>query len=168
MRYWREVIILILVLANILLFNKKNKVITETKVVYVDKVVPQEVESPKSIALPQEKILYRQIDTSKVEKQEFSIPKQTKMIGLLPENYATYSKDRLKITYFDTQNMRYVQDVYSLREKYVPENILSFSAGIKYYELSYSRRLFGNFYAGVGVSLVDRKPLFNINLKVAW
>jgi len=156
MKYWRELLILLLIIINVYLFKNREIVRPEIKVELSDRIFPSELKMEGKFAVPAQRIIYRQVPVEKMDTVACPRPVNMKLYGLLPENYATWRGDRLRITFFQPESGRFVQEDYALRVQ-KPDGLLSATVGLNYYSFSLQKRFAGNIYGGVNIALVNRK-----------
>ncbi|NP_835681.1 hypothetical protein Rm378p094 [Rhodothermus phage RM378] len=167
MKYWKEALLLILIAVNIHLYVNRTVYRPEVRVELSDRVFPSELKVEGKFAQPVKQIIYRETPVGKIDTVECPKPVDMKLYGLLPERYATWKGNTLRVTFFNPETGRFMQEDFALKVRKT-HNLISASVGLNYYDFSFQKRFFGSIYGGVGVALVNGKVYPTLKLTVAY
>jgi hypothetical protein len=167
MKYWKEILIVVLLFSNAYLYANRTTYKPEIKVEFSDRTFPSELKLEGNFAQPIKRIYYKHLDTVYVDTTTCMQPTNFVIRGYIPENYATYKGNNLRITYFDPEKLRFVQEDFALITR-TPDNLLSASVGLRYYDFTYQKRLWGGIYGGGGIALVNGKVYPHVKLTLQF
>lgn len=167
MKYWKEALLLILIAVNIHLYVNRTVYRPEVRVELSDRVFPSELKVEGKFAQPVKQIIYREVPVGKIDTVECPKPADMKLYGLLPERYATWKGNTLRVTFFNPETGRFMQEDFALIT-HTPDNLLSASVGLRYYDFTYQKRLWGGIYGGGGIALVNGKVYPHVKLTLQF
>jgi len=87
--------------------------VAKTDTVRVSRKVPHIVRDTVVKRVPDTRIEYKTIRDTVVKR--VPVPTDFRLKGALPQNYFQIEENQAKVTYFDTQNLRYATDVYNIK-----------------------------------------------------